>query len=381
MRIAVFSNFYVEHGGGIPAVASTLIHEYRAAGHEVTWIAADVPPSPHILSPLDVTVSAWNLTEQRLGFPYPLPSPLRLRRVWAAVALSDCVHVHDCLYTLNVVGVIAARRLGKPIVLTQHVPEIPYSKRLLRVLQRLAYRRIGRRVIEASDQVVFVSPTVRDEFSTWAAYSRPPIVMENGLDTAVFSPGTTIRKQSRRALFVGRFVEKKGLPIIRQVAGLTPDWDWTLVGPPGDVDPTSWRLPNVEVLASKPRHELVELYRAADVLVLPSKGEGFPVVAQEAMACGTPVVVSAELAAGFEMPGLFGGALEATAVVSRMAEALAADRGVGAAAARRRWNAKECASRYLSILEALVAGSERGRVPVTAEEPSLTLDSQDQGLK
>jgi phosphatidylinositol alpha-1,6-mannosyltransferase len=55
-----------------------------------------------------------------------------------------------------------------------------------------------------------------------------------------------------------------------------------------------------------PRDALPNLYRAAQIFVLPSLGEGFGIVLLEAMACGTPAV---GLAHGGAMDALCDGEL------------------------------------------------------------------------
>ncbi len=61
----------------------------------------------------------------------------------------------------------------------------------------------------------------------------------------------------------------------------------------GPVRPGQWGLPNIHVLGFQSQATLADLYRASDFLLLPSVGEGYPLVIQEAMACGLPVICGA----------------------------------------------------------------------------------------
>jgi glycosyltransferase involved in cell wall biosynthesis len=85
------------------------------------------------------------------------------------------------------------------------------------------------------------------------------------------------------------------------MAALRPNWQWCVIGQ-GPEQPQAWGLPNVRVLSPMPQAELASWYHAADLLILPSEGEGFPLVVQEAMACGLPACITADVASGAILP-------------------------------------------------------------------------------
>jgi glycosyltransferase involved in cell wall biosynthesis len=308
VKILQVSHYFASHGGGVEIIAAEMARRLVARGHEVSWAATllrgqTAPPDVE-----SVGMRGVNVTERWMGVPYPLWEPLSLGRLWRAVRRCDLVHIHDCLYSGNIAAWRAARWFGKPVVVTQHIGLVPYDSALLRQTMAAANALLGRLVLGGSDQVVFYSPQVRDYFSDFLRFRSPPALVANGVDTEAFSPASPAeRTRLRRGLaladdrplllFVGRFVEKKGLRVLRPVCERMSDCQWLFVGW-GPEDPAGWNLPHVKRIEHAARAQMADLYRAADLLVLPSRGEGFPLVVQEAMSSGTPVVITPETAAG-----------------------------------------------------------------------------------
>ncbi|MDQ2855823.1 MAG: glycosyltransferase family 4 protein [Acidobacteriota bacterium] len=306
MKILVTANYYPEKVGGIEIVVHNLVSRFRKAAHDVRWVASDVHDRRRIPRAGDYPIKAWNFTEKRLGFPYPVPRPAALAATVEHVKWADVVHIHDCLYLHNQYIFWQAKRLHKPVILTQHIGTVPYPQFYKGVLQKVAYHTIGKAVLGRADQVVFVSEAVKAWFDSFVKFRRPPAVFPNGVDPAIFGHENRDEHQppgnSPSLLFVGRFTQKKGLTLIREVAAARPAWAWTLVGTAADINPADWHLDNVTVLPTCTQPELRKLYRAADLLALPSVGEGFPLVVAEAMGCGTPVLIGPDTAAA--LPGL-----------------------------------------------------------------------------
>jgi D-inositol-3-phosphate glycosyltransferase len=107
-------------------------------------------------------------------------------------------------------------------------------------------------------------------------------------------------------LFVGRIQPLKGLDIaVRALSELNrPDAQLIVVGGASGVDgdPELRRVraiieecglsARVHFYDPQPHHLLSTFYRAADVVLVPSRSESFGLVALEAAACGVPVVAT-----------------------------------------------------------------------------------------
>jgi len=300
LRFLTVTHFYESHGGGIERVAGHLCRHLAAQKHTVTW-AASAGDAP--LASEDVAVvplPCVNPTEALTGLPMPIPGPRGMARLWSATKAADVVVIHDALYCTSILAMAFAKMQRKPVILVQHVAEIAFASAVMRRIMVLANRLVARPMLQGADQVIFISDTVRQYFAAYRM-RRPSLLQFNGVDTRIFCPGEAERvafslpANGLLVAFVGRFVEKKGLSILQAVARKCPQVQFALAGA-GPIDPQKWDLPNVHLLGPLPPERIAALFRSADCLLLPSVGEGYPLVIQEALAVGLTVICGEESA-------------------------------------------------------------------------------------
>ena len=233
----------------------------------------------------------------------------------------DLVHSHYWLS--GQAGWLAKERWGVPLVHTPHT---------LAKVKNLALaegdtpepktRVIGEeQVTTEADRLVVNTDAEADQLiRLYQASPERVCVVQPGADLARFTPGS--KRDARRRfglpehglvlLFVGRIQPLKAPDVVvRTLAALRERDPWLAAtvrvvicgGPSGSGLERPTHLQDlaselgvadaVTFLPPQPADRLAELYRAADLLCMPSHNESFGLVALEAQACGTPVVAAA----------------------------------------------------------------------------------------
>lgn len=305
-KLLMVTPYFETHRGGIEIAAGQLARAlHRHYGLEITWAATGISPPPCDLPARCIPLSANNLAETIMGVPAPIPAPGAINLLRRLVREHEFILVHDTLYPSNAAAFRAARKSGIPVVIVQHIGLVPYRNPLLRAAMRAANAKIAKPMLEGADRTVFISGLTRSYFARICHFKNEPALIFNGLsppfeqvqehpDRNALRARLKLAPRRLTVLFVGRFVEKKGLHILRQLARANPDIEFCLVGW-GHIAPEKWNCENVTVFRGVHGEKLISYYQAADIFLLPSVGEGFPLVIQEALACGLPVMCSTEM--------------------------------------------------------------------------------------
>jgi len=265
-------------------------------------------PNPlRVFEPLNF----YELASSRLGFlPEPFAFSVRALRALAAGLRRgvryDLVHDVQCLGY----GLLGIRALGLPMVTTIHHP-LTVDRRASFVRDQTTIDAIGTMqfypigmqsfVARRMDRVLTSSQTSAREILRDFGVRRDRLEMVwNGLDTELYSPDPAVSRNETEILCVGRASDpNKGIKtLIAALAKLASPIRLTLVDAGGSgADARKWArslgcADRLDITGRIPNDDLVNLYRRAALVVVPSRYEGFGLPAVEAMACGTPVVAT-----------------------------------------------------------------------------------------
>jgi alpha-1,6-mannosyltransferase len=302
MRVVQVANFYGPRSGGLRTAVDRLGAEYRAAGHEVFLIVPGTTASRTMLATgvVRISVPARQIPFTG-GYRAVLPGPVK--RVVASLA-PDALEVSDRL-TLRSMG-RWGREHDAATVMISH-------ERLDRlaglVLPPGWARRLAdfanRRTASNYDMIVCTTGFAREEFDRIEVPNVATVPL--GVDLDTFHPRHRSIQLRRRLAAPGQTllvhcgrlsVEKRVDRSIDAVAALCDsgvDARLLIVGEGplrSKLERQAARLPVSFTGFVDNRNEVAALLASADVALAPGPHETFGLAALEALACGTPAVVS-----------------------------------------------------------------------------------------
>lgn len=199
----------------------------------------------------------------------------------------DVVLTHH--WFANTVGRMASSILGIHSVLSfEHSTYEHYKPRMQLLIDRVLQH--------ACTYVIAVSEAVRSSLRSCGIQDSRIRVVPNGIELRAYEATAGVTSRGADMLFVGRLVRDKGVPILLDALSRIPRVALDVVGDGPErtrLEEQAKQLGITERVRFRGSLDATgELFRKAFVVLVPSLREGFGLVALEALASGTPVIVS-----------------------------------------------------------------------------------------
>ena len=307
----------VRYGGTIAAVRG-LCAALVAIGHDVEVLTTNLDGPGVSDVPLDrpmlvdgVVVHYFAVGTGRRFYR----SPAMGRALQGKMIQADLVHVHAVFLWPGWMASRLACRAGVPYIVSPHgmlAPELVAGHGALR--KRAWIRLIERRTLANAAAIHVTAATEGADIRALGLDLAPIVEVPNGVErpnptdllaAAEDDAAWSDVPRGRRLLFLGRISWKKGLD--RLIAALARLPDAVLVVAGNDEEGLLPKLRDqadgigvgsrLRFVGSVAGARKWTLLRGADLLVLPSLNENFGIVVLEALAVGTPVVVTQKVGA------------------------------------------------------------------------------------
>lgn len=303
----------VDHGGTSRSVPN--LAENLAALGKPVWLVAGRPPDDSIRSIVckEPVQTRW-VTESRVHRQFQIRS--RFRRKLAEILDSatcdqtSChegsvhiIHDHGIWLGNNraVADVCRRRRLIR--VVSPRGMVSPWSLAHGGLKKQVAWAAFQRRDLSAATAFHATGEQEAEDLRR-LGLQQPIAVIPNGIELPQEMPPRRTNPARRTCLFLSRIHPKKGLPNLlhawKKSMSKQQCWRLLLVGPDenqhrGELASLVQSLDlqsEVEFMDAASDSRKWELYRQADLFVLPSFSENFGIVIAEALAAGVPVITT-----------------------------------------------------------------------------------------
>jgi phosphatidylinositol alpha-mannosyltransferase len=296
MRVALVTEYYYPHFGGVTEHVHNLALQYQRMGHEPIVLTSNMKGQGkdesfvrrvgrsqliYANGSFGRFTIGWNLGKQ-------VENILRQEAV-------EIIHVHSTLVpTLNLLAQRAGHKLGIPVVATCH-SWWPRS-----ISARLLRKNLQKQIDSLAAKIAVSEPVVRANARYFTADWE---VIPNGVDVGYFHPNGRVPSDAMasgpRLLFLGRLDPRNGLQtLLEAMPEILRHFPKTLMLVVGDGILLRHYQRQAQALRDRVhfvggiREERPFYYGSSDLYLCPTTRASFGITLLEAMACGTPMVVS-----------------------------------------------------------------------------------------
>jgi 1,4-alpha-glucan branching enzyme len=312
MKLCMVNAFYHPYIGGSEKHMWELSRRL-ARKNEVHVVTSqwECEPGDYDLEGVKVHRLPTTFRKMPMIYPPPLPSTKGVTRKLEELDREfdfDAFNIHGRWFSDYNEVVWYAKKKGKLMVKTLH-NQRPLGISPAVSIVGMTYEALrGKKILRTVDRIIAVSAAAKKDVMEYGLPETKFTVIHNGVDTTVYKPTPSdylnIHKDGCDCLmlFVGRLIRQKGLHhLIAVMPDLLKEYPRTkllIVGKGGDFETLKSKVhkhgleKNIVFPGFIPDDKLPDLYSNADMFVLPSLWEVFPVAMLEALSCGAPLCSS-----------------------------------------------------------------------------------------
>jgi glycosyltransferase involved in cell wall biosynthesis len=303
MRILVLVHEFPPVGGGGGRVAEDICHKLVQRGHEVRVLTTHIKGLPY--------------KEERNGFQVIRVGSLRkqpyrasflsmavyvLAGLWAGRRLigsfkPDVIHGHFAV-PAGALAWMLSRLAGIPYILTVHLGDVPGGvPEKTDEWFRWVYP-FTPRIWRDAKEIIAVSEFTRQ--LALRKYKEEIRVVPNGADLSALMPRQIFLSDPPRIVFAGRFMEQKNpLQFVRTLSELKElKWQSAMIGDGPLMQEVKCAIEDYglqdrfQLTGWLDPQDVLSWFDRSDILFMPSRSEGLPVVGVQALAKGLAIVAS-----------------------------------------------------------------------------------------